>query len=416
MEKLSVRIKECEELEKDNQNLKLEIKKLQVEKESETAKLLVRIKECEELEKVNRILKDRIKKLEDENDSEKMQLADEVDNLVVHNLTQGIAYNTEITRAKEKVGALISENDQLFDGYCEVAAQNATQQATNEEFMKALLRDATVQQSAPLTQKIKSMYARIKKRCRKVYMKEDYCYQTIQRQLQNKLEEERKQCLKTGAAKGKGIVEVVNIADNLPVPKKLVLKVPNNSTVLKLLAEHDRTKLRAAIENEDASTCLWYREGLDVTMHHAVEMLNEGDTLDNIIESFSDIKMRDQLLKDKDLEHQKAHIFEFNSWKKYVEHIRKTVDKKEREQGTSDPHFELLTPQYDWEIVSAKKSPQQQANSVDCGILTCLVMDCIINNEDIPSKVSKEEVRSFRAYILERLLNDGPNSYQLKIE
>jgi hypothetical protein len=252
MAKLAIRIIACEELWKENNKLKVEIKKMEVEKESETGKLLLRIKECEELEKENKILKDQIKKLEDERDSEKIQLADEVDNLAVHNLTQGIAYNVEIEEAKEKVGALVSENAQLYDEFCEVAAQNATQQATNENFLEALLQDATVQQSARLTEEIKSMYGRIKKRDRKVFMKADYCYPAIQRELQKNLDKESMECQKTEAAQGKGIIEAVTTVDDLPVPKKRVLKFPNRSSVLKVLNENDRNKLRAAIENEEA--------------------------------------------------------------------------------------------------------------------------------------------------------------------
>jgi hypothetical protein len=36
------------------------------------------------------------------------------------------------------------------------------------------------------------------------------------------------------------------------------------------------------IENGYFSSSLWYREGLEVTMEHAVEMLNEGATSDNV--------------------------------------------------------------------------------------------------------------------------------------
>ncbi|GMP43217.1 hypothetical protein CsSME_00012666 [Camellia sinensis var. sinensis] len=98
----------------------------------------------------------------------------------------------------------------------------------------------------------------------------------------------------------------------------------------------------------------------------------------------------------------------------YVENFLKACLERDAQ---SQPSFKLINSQntsYDFEYVN--NAPQQESDSLDCGIFVCYIMKQYSKHEPISSKLSTQEIRLLRAELIERFVTEVGRSWTEPIE
>ncbi|CAL5438179.1 unnamed protein product [Camellia sinensis] len=98
----------------------------------------------------------------------------------------------------------------------------------------------------------------------------------------------------------------------------------------------------------------------------------------------------------------------------YVENFLKACLERDAQ---SQPSFKLINSQntsYDFEYVN--NAPQQESDSLDCGLFVCYIMKQYTKHEPISSKLSTQEIRLMRAELIERFVTEVGRSWTEPIE
>ncbi|GMP91290.1 hypothetical protein CsSME_00042052 [Camellia sinensis var. sinensis] len=131
------------------------------------------------------------------------------------------------------------------------------------------------------------------------------------------------------------------------------------------------------------------------------------DKQDNLWRFYNSLRPRRDDAEDK-------YVKDAKQLQDYVENFLKACLERDAQ---SQPSFKLINSQntsYDFEYVN--NAPQQESDSLDCGLFVCYIMKQYSKHEPIKSKLSTQEIRLMRAELIERFVTEVGRSWTEPIE
>ncbi|KAF7153279.1 hypothetical protein RHSIM_Rhsim01G0161300 [Rhododendron simsii] len=201
-------------------------------------------------------------------------------------------------------------------------------------------------------------------------------------------------------------------------------EIKNSNSVFKMtklfnyISKEDMDLLETIyeFEKEDKKAFVWHNQVNNdtVTIEDVLNLLSEGDIGNTCIDGLTYILER----REEKTAKTQGNRFYITStcWKEYMEEqMRKlTLSKPPSFELISTPKPTLFpTNTLSALISSIDDAPQQQPGSVDCGIIMCYIIKQLAEQKPVPTYLTVENLKKFRAELIHMFLNDKPRTRHL---